>query len=302
MTDNLPAPILRRATTPAPAAPRQALSERLEEANAIAKAGAEALPKGYRGNPGAALLAIDWAAKRGLDLLTAIQNVAFINGRPVVDASFQHALATQAGYTVRVEHADNESAVVSVSRDGTLIGDATFTIAEAKAAGLTSKDTWKSYASDMLVARARSRAIRRHAPDAIMGLRLHDELDDPTEPLTIEARAAEAVDGGWIRQQATTPAPPAAAPEPALEPTDTELDEAARAVSDSPDERTIILAALHHIAANHPTAESIPTRILDGLYKIADRELSYAITDDAFELINADGDTVRTVPLEELDQ
>ena len=107
MTDQLP--VLRSRTVPA-VAPQPAieadavLSVELRKAHMIAKSG-DAIPKSYRGNDGAILLAMDWAAKRGLDLITALQSVSFVNGRPVIDATMQRALARQAGYRVTVSDA-----------------------------------------------------------------------------------------------------------------------------------------------------------------------------------------------------
>ena len=78
--------------------------------------------------------------------------MSFVNGRPVIDATMQRALARQAGYRVTVSDASATSATVTVSEQGEVIGSASFTIADAKAAGLTGKENWKNYAEDMLVA------------------------------------------------------------------------------------------------------------------------------------------------------
>ena len=187
-------PVLRARTTPAtapvPASEADAqLSVAMREANAIAKAG-DAVPKGYRGNPGAVLLARAWAENRGLDILTAVQSVAFVQGRPVIDATMQRALAKQAGYRVIVTHADRDSATVSVTElaTGEVIGEACYTMSDAKAAGLLTKDNWKKNPEDMLVARATTRAVRRFAPEVMVGLTVADELDqiapDPVAVLT----------------------------------------------------------------------------------------------------------------------
>ena len=68
-------------------------------ATAIANA-TEAVPRSYRKQPGAVLLALAWSQQLELDILTTIQNVAFIEGKAVVDATMQRALAKRAGYEV----------------------------------------------------------------------------------------------------------------------------------------------------------------------------------------------------------
>lgn len=181
-------PVLRARTTPAtapvPASEADAqLSVAMREANAIAKAG-DAVPKGYRGNPGAVLLARAWADQRGLDILTALQTVSFVQGRPVIDASMQRALAKAAGYRVLIPQATPQAATARVVErsSGEVIGEATYTIDDAKRAQLTGKDNWKHNPEDMLVARATTRAMRRFAPEVMVGLVAgEDELDEITE-------------------------------------------------------------------------------------------------------------------------
>lgn len=181
-------PVLRArtqpATTPVPASEADAqLSVALREATTIAKAG-DAVPKGYRGNPGAVLLARAWADQRGLDILTALQTVSFVQGRPVIDASMQRALAKAAGYRVLIPQATPQAATARVVErsSGEVIGEATYTIDDAKRAQLTSKDNWKRNPEDMLVARATTRAMRRFAPEVMVGLVAgEDELDEITE-------------------------------------------------------------------------------------------------------------------------
>ena len=199
------------------------LSVELRKAHMIAKSG-DAIPKSYRGNDGAILLAMDWANKRGLDLITALQSVSFVNGRPVIDATMQRALARQAGYRVTVSDASATSATVTVAEQGEVIGSASFTIADAKAAGLVGKENWKNYAEDMLVARATTRAIRRFAADVMVGLSIEDEIVDDrkagvsshgavqADPLSMEVDPVEAENGDSIAGTAEAGSTPDEAP------------------------------------------------------------------------------------------
>lgn len=191
MTDS---PVLRsrstRALAPTPAAEADAqLDVSMRRAQAVAAAG-DTIPRSYRGKPGAVLLADEWARARGLDLLTALQTVAFIDGKPVIDATMQRALAKRAGYTAKVVAASVTEATVEVWEGDDMLGSATYTIEEAKAAGLANKNNWKQNPKSMLVARATTQAIRWHAPDVMTGVFTEEEIDEPLDVLGLDATTA----------------------------------------------------------------------------------------------------------------
>ena len=170
--------LVRTQPAPAPVPTRSELGDQLAYATAIGDS-RDALPDSYRRNPGAILLAREWANSRGLDLLTAIQNVNFFKGKPIVDASMQRALAERAGYRIIVSDTSPQAATVTViDQNGVLLGTDTYGIEEAKLAGLTGKDTWRKYPTEMLVAAATRRALRWHAPSVLLGVYDRDELDD----------------------------------------------------------------------------------------------------------------------------
>jgi hypothetical protein len=91
-------------------------------------------------------------------------------GKVVFSAALQSGLlAKSEKYSVEVLEATDEKASVRFFRDGKPVGVSTFTIAEAKRAGLTNKQVWQQYPSDLLFARAMTRGIRRFAPDLLVG-------------------------------------------------------------------------------------------------------------------------------------
>jgi len=203
MTDQLPVLTTRSAAPATVSAGRDTLDVRMQTAVAIAKAG-DMLPRAYRGQPGAILLAIDWAERHDLAVMDAIHGVAWVQGRPVVDSTLQRAMARNAGYDVRVTEASDTKATVRVLVNGsTVVGTASYTIDEARAAGLTGKDNWKKHTTDMLVARATTRAIKWFCAEALIGGALSpDEVDDLSDdPVVVLTATAEVV-------------PPAPAPEP----------------------------------------------------------------------------------------
>lgn len=185
------------------------LREQFEVATAIANA-TEAVPRGYRKQPGAVLLALAWAAQHDLDVLTTMQGVTFIEGRAVVDATMQRALAKRAGYELRIGLGE-DSATVEVWQHGEGLGAATYSMADAEAAELTTKKNWRHNREDMLVARATTRAVRRFAPDVLLGMVVSDELDDPPPPEQPPAVAA-AFPPPFAEEHGTTPATPVTVP------------------------------------------------------------------------------------------
>jgi len=190
----------------------------MAKATAIAKAG-DLLPHTYRANPGAVLLAMDWADRVGLSVMDAIHGVAWVQGRPVIDATLQRALATRAGYRILVTDASPQSvtAKVVLTTTGETLGSVTYTIEDAKTAGLAGKDNWKKNPEDMLVARATSRAVRRYCSDVLVGGSLTEdeveslEVEDQVEVLAPVVETVEVVDAEIVDD---TPEPPAEAPAP----------------------------------------------------------------------------------------
>ena len=163
-----------RATLPTAAS--ASLDVEFRKAQALAKAG-DLLPRGYRNNPGAIILIQQWANARGIDTVTAIQTVSFIDGRPVVDATMQRAMAEREGVRVKIVSADRDQATVEISRNGEVLGSTTYTMQDARDAGLDTKRNWKQNPVDMLVARATTRGIRWHAPSVMLGTYTEDEAE-----------------------------------------------------------------------------------------------------------------------------
>ena len=203
--------LARVAPTPAATPTRSELADQIAYATTISDAAA-VLPDHYRKSPGAVMLAKMWADARGLDLLTTIQNVAFVKGRPVVDATMQRALAHQAGYRVVPElAADRKSCTAVVTAPDGATYRHTYTLEDAKVAGLLGKDNWRMNPGAMLVAAASRHAVRMFAPEVLLGVFDRDEIDDEGR-VHVDLIAATPIDG-------PSPSPvPEAAPEPAPEP------------------------------------------------------------------------------------
>ena len=137
----------------------------------------------------------------GLEPLQSLRTMAFINGRLTMSVQLQLALARQrAGVRVQQLAETDDSCTVTLARDGERI-TCTYTLADARRAGLERSHGWQKYPRQMLRWRAIGDALRIIAPDVVMGLLSPEE--------------AETID---IRADATDDVSPAALPSAESEP------------------------------------------------------------------------------------
>jgi hypothetical protein len=90
---------------------------------------------------------------------------------PALSAELMSAMVRRAGHTIRVVRTDAEVCTLVGIRadDPGQTNELTYTVEEAKAAGLMSSDTWKKHTAAMLRARATSALCRLVFPDVLMG-------------------------------------------------------------------------------------------------------------------------------------
>lgn len=106
------------------------------------------------------------------------------NGKLAFPVSLQMSLLKKSGkYKYTVKEATDQVASIDFYEYGEFVGNAKFTIEQAKTAGLLSRDTYKEYPDDMLFNRAMGRGIRRFCPDILCG-----NLYTPEEMREIEEK------------------------------------------------------------------------------------------------------------------
>ncbi len=158
------------------------LDQRIRLADTISRAGI--LPKHLRGNSGN-VLAICFAAHAlQIPLWPAMQEMTCIEGKVGLSANLMRGLWLRAGHRFRVTERTPEAATVEVTRRGEEPYTVRWTIEDALAAGLCSRDAegwirardkenrplpWERYTTAMLVARATSAALRESGADILMG-------------------------------------------------------------------------------------------------------------------------------------
>ncbi|MFZ5566011.1 MAG: hypothetical protein ACOY95_03310 [Pseudomonadota bacterium] len=148
-------------------------------------AASDMVPKDFKGKAGNCLVAIQWGMEIGLKPLQAMQNIAVINGRPSLWGDAVIALVRSSPLCEYViETDDGNVATCRVKRRGEPEQVRTFSMDDAKAAGLMSKEgPWKNYPKRMRQMRARAFAVRDVFPDVLKGMPVAEEvLDIPSEP------------------------------------------------------------------------------------------------------------------------
>ena len=166
----------------------------LERAEYWAKklAGSDLVPKDFKNNPANCFIAIQWGKDLGLAPLQATQNIAVINGRPALwgDAVPALVIASKQCEYINMTF-ENNTAICKVKRIGQPEHISTFSMQQAKVAGLTEKGgPWKQYPERMLQNRARAFALRDVFPDVLKGLYTAEELIDS---LPIDMGSADVV-------------------------------------------------------------------------------------------------------------
>lgn len=147
-------------------------------------ADSDMVPKDFKGKPGNCLVAIQWGMEIGLKPLQAMQNIAVINGRPSLWGDAVIALVRSSPLCESIiEEDDGRTATCRVKRRGEPEQSRSFSMDDAKAAGLLGKQgPWTQYPKRMRQMRARAFAVRDVFPDVLKGLPVAEEvMDTPTE-------------------------------------------------------------------------------------------------------------------------
>lgn len=143
------------------------------------------MPNGVK-SPAAAFVMCNAANELGIGFTEAITGIGVINGRPVLHSRLPMSLALRTGQFGGMDvewtgKGDTTGCKVTVKRNtpgGVLEFVGEFSMDDAKRAGLLGKDVWKSYPKDMLLARAKSRALGNGFADALGGMGIAQPDDE----------------------------------------------------------------------------------------------------------------------------
>jgi hypothetical protein len=143
-------------------------------------ADSDLVPKDFKGKPANCLIAMQWGAELGLKPLQALQNIAVINGRAALWGDAVLALVRNSPVCEFVEEwDDHETAHCKVKRKGEKEALVTFSMEDAKKAGLIGKQgPWTQYPKRMRQMRARAFALRDVFTDVLRGMAIAEEIMD----------------------------------------------------------------------------------------------------------------------------
>ena len=151
-------------------------------------AGTEFVPAAFRGRPAAVGAAILAGREIGIGPMTSLTHLNVIDGRPSMSAQLMRALVQAAGHRIRVVESTSTRCVLAGQRrdedEGTTV---TYTMDDAKKAGLDRRPNWSKYPRAMLVARATAELCRLVFADVLGGITLSTEEAGETVADEIEA-------------------------------------------------------------------------------------------------------------------
>jgi hypothetical protein len=157
----------------------QNLSEAMQLASTIATSAL--LPEKLRNKPADILFQIMTGREMGITVTQALRGIHIIEGKPSLSSDLMLALCLRrkdvCEYFRAVEVTD-QRATFEAKRVGNPPRQTTFTIEDAKLAGLAGKDVWKKYPKNMLSKRAIANLAREVFPDLTFGMVEESEVEE----------------------------------------------------------------------------------------------------------------------------
>lgn len=173
-------------------------------------------------SPAKAVVLMMTAQSMGLHPMDAIRGIDIIKGRPALKPQFLGALIIRAGHPVYdvAERSATACRILFYRREKPQKAtEVTFTIEEAKAAGLAGRDgAWKNFTADMLFNRCLARGARQCYPEIFFNTYIPEELQNEptTSPTPMRVISGEPVDVTTGEIVETKPAPKLAEPKPII--------------------------------------------------------------------------------------
>lgn len=148
----------------------------MSELRALAQAAAASRFFGAQ-TPEQALMVMMAGRDLGLSYPQALRAFHVIDGKPSLSAQGMVAVCLQSGKCeyFEVQASSDTSATVVAKRINRPERSVTFTLDDARRAGLVGKGNWAKYPRSMLVARAQAALAREMFPDMLLGLYTDDE-------------------------------------------------------------------------------------------------------------------------------
>jgi hypothetical protein len=169
----------------------------IEEADALAKrlAPANTLPEALRQKPADLLAVLLTGAELGMAPMQAVRAIVIIKGKPTLSAEAQVALVRKSPSCKFFKFKESTPLVCTVeacrSDAGAEPVSLSFSIEDARAAGLASNDNYRKFPAAMLRARAASAMCKMEFSDVLLGFYDPDELAHEERDVTPAPVAAQ---------------------------------------------------------------------------------------------------------------
>lgn len=140
------------------------------------------LPKGCSQSEGFARIVA--GAQMGMKPIQALNGIAMINGHPTLHSDSIPCIVMASGLVAGMKYVfqgeeDNMSCTFYVKRKGIEeYQEWTYSMEDAKKAGLLNNTTWKAHPKKMLFNRARSWCLRNTFPDVIGNIYTKEEIEE----------------------------------------------------------------------------------------------------------------------------
>lgn len=121
-------------------------------------------------NPEQAFAKILAGQELGIGPMQALATIHIVEGKPTLDATLVRARIKSSGkYDVKTLVSTDEKCTLQFLEHGRVLGTCTFTIEDAKRAGLLGKQNWQKYPKAMNLARCTMAGAREFTPDVFGG-------------------------------------------------------------------------------------------------------------------------------------
>ena len=160
---------------------------------------AAAASRFFKVDPAQAIVKVLMGRELGVPPIASLTDIHVIQGKPVIGAGMIAArIKSSAKYNYKCRKSTAERCDLEFFEEGESQGIHSYTIEQAKRAGLAGKDNWRKHADDMLFARAISTGYKRYCPDVFSSkVYVPGEIDDsaplPATVTTVTAAAPKVI-------------------------------------------------------------------------------------------------------------
>jgi hypothetical protein len=139
----------------------------------------EFVPRALHGRPEAIMAAILAGGELGIAPLVALRTIHIIEGKPTLAAEIQRALIRAAGHRLWTDEYTSRKVTLCGQRAGDDdVHKVSWELGDAERAGLASKQNWRRYPRQMLLARATSELARLAFADVTAGMYAPEDFDE----------------------------------------------------------------------------------------------------------------------------